>query len=34
MYEVPKQSYRLCGPVGVPYALFVYLCFFGGVQEF
>jgi hypothetical protein len=35
MYEVPKQSYRLCGPVGVPYALFVifffFFFFFGGV---
>jgi hypothetical protein len=27
MYEVPKQSYRLCGPVEVPYALSVFLFF-------
>jgi hypothetical protein len=27
MFEVSKQSYQLCGPVGVSYATFAFLLF-------
>jgi hypothetical protein len=33
MYEVPKHSYQLCGPDGVPYAFFALLCFVSEVLK-
>jgi hypothetical protein len=34
MYEVPKQTYRLCDPVEVPYALFVFVFVFFVLEVF